>query len=137
MSSVLVLYNFYFSCRVIAAESLTSPDPPLATDPAAVAVATALETSIITATVIAFAAVTITGVNTKNCTCDGQYINNCLHGGHVNVIEHNNKENAFPQVTVSTIISSGAKSSLHAYFEGVTWPLSKALPREAEFMSGP
>ena len=39
------------------------------------------------------------------------------------------------QVTTS-VISSAAKLSLCAYFEGDKWPLSKALPRGNEFLSG-
>jgi hypothetical protein len=39
-------------------------------------------------------------------------------------------------VAVLSIISSTAKLSLHAYFEGVNWPLNKGLPRGAEFSSG-
>ena len=38
------------------------------------------------------------------------------------------------QVTTS-VISSAAKLSLCAYFEGDKWPLSKALPRGNEFLS--
>ncbi len=40
------------------------------------------------------------------------------------------------QVAMSTIITSAAKSSMCEYFEGINWPLNKALPRGAEFMSG-
>jgi hypothetical protein len=36
-----------------------------------------------------------------------------------------------------SIISNAAKSSLCAYFEGVNWPLNKALPKGAEFLNGP
>jgi hypothetical protein len=38
---------------------------------------------------------------------------------------------------VSSVITSAAKISLHAYFEGANWPLNKALPRGAEFLCGP
>ena len=38
---------------------------------------------------------------------------------------------------VSSVISSTAKISLRAYFEGANWPLNKALPRGAEFSCGP
>ncbi len=38
---------------------------------------------------------------------------------------------------MSSVISSAAKISLHAYFEGADWPLNKALPRGAEFLCGP
>jgi hypothetical protein len=38
---------------------------------------------------------------------------------------------------VSSVISSTAKISLCAYFEGANWPLNKALPRGAEFSCGP
>ena len=41
------------------------------------------------------------------------------------------------QVAVVSVISNDAKSSLHAYFEGVNWPLNKALPKGAEFLNGP
>jgi hypothetical protein len=36
-----------------------------------------------------------------------------------------------------SVISIAAKSSLRAYFEGVRWPLNKALPKGAEFLNGP
>ncbi len=38
---------------------------------------------------------------------------------------------------MSFVISSAAKISLRAYFEGANWPLNKALPRGAEFLCGP
>ncbi len=38
--------------------------------------------------------------------------------------------------TTCSIITRAAKTSLHDYFEGVNWPLNKALPRGAEFMCG-
>ncbi len=41
------------------------------------------------------------------------------------------------QVAMSATITSTTKSSLCEYFEGVNWLLNKALPRGAEFMSGP
>jgi hypothetical protein len=41
------------------------------------------------------------------------------------------------QVAVMSVISNAAKSSLHAHFEGVNWPLNKALPKGAEFLNGP
>ena len=41
------------------------------------------------------------------------------------------------QVAVVSVISNAAKSSLRAYFEGVNWPLNKALPKGAEFLNGP
>ncbi len=41
------------------------------------------------------------------------------------------------QVAVVSVISNAAKSSLRAYFEGVNWPLDKALPKGAEFLNGP
>ncbi len=40
-------------------------------------------------------------------------------------------------VAVVSIISNATKSSLRAYFEGVNWPLNKALPKGAEFLHGP
>ena len=41
------------------------------------------------------------------------------------------------QVAVMSVISNAAKSSLRAYFEGVNWPLNKALPKGAKFLNGP
>jgi hypothetical protein len=41
------------------------------------------------------------------------------------------------QVAMLSVISSAAKISLRAYFEGANWLLNKALPRGAEFLCGP
>ena len=41
------------------------------------------------------------------------------------------------QSAVVSVILIAAKSSLRAYFEGVRWPLNKALPKGAEFLNGP
>jgi hypothetical protein len=41
------------------------------------------------------------------------------------------------QVAIVSVISNASKSSLRAYFEGVRWPLHKALPKGAEFLNGP
>jgi hypothetical protein len=41
------------------------------------------------------------------------------------------------QVAVVSVISNAAKSSLHAYFEGVNWHLNKALPKGANFLNAP
>jgi len=35
-----------------------------------------------------------------------------------------------------SVISNAAKSSLGAYFEGVNWPLNKALLKGAKFLNG-
>ena len=45
--------------------------------------------------------------------------------------------NTSVQVAVVSVISNAAKSSLRAYFEGVNWPLNKALPKGAKFLNGP
>ena len=45
--------------------------------------------------------------------------------------------NTLAQAAVVSVISNAAKSSLRAYFEGVRWPLNKALPKGAEFLNGP
>jgi hypothetical protein len=45
--------------------------------------------------------------------------------------------NTSVQAAVLSVISNAAKSSLRAYFEGVSWPLNKALPKGAEFLTGP
>ncbi len=44
--------------------------------------------------------------------------------------------NTSVQVALMSVISNAAKSSLCAYFEGVNWPLNKALPKGAEFLNG-
>jgi len=41
------------------------------------------------------------------------------------------------KVAVESVILNAAKSALRAYFEGVNWPLNKALPKGAEFLNGP
>ena len=46
-------------------------------------------------------------------------------------------ETTSKQDAVSSVISSTAKISLCAYFEGANWPFNKALPRGAEFSCGP
>jgi hypothetical protein len=46
-------------------------------------------------------------------------------------------ETTSKQGAVSSVISSAAKISLRAYFEGAIWPLNKALPKGAEFSCGP
>ena len=45
--------------------------------------------------------------------------------------------NTSVQVAIVSVILNAAKSSLRAYFEGVNWPLNKALPKGAEFLNGP
>ena len=45
--------------------------------------------------------------------------------------------NTLMQAADVSVISNAAKSSLRAYFEGVNWPLNKALPKGAEFLNGP
>jgi hypothetical protein len=44
--------------------------------------------------------------------------------------------NTLVQVAIVSIILNATKSSLCAYFEGVNWPLNKALPKGAEFLNG-
>jgi hypothetical protein len=46
-------------------------------------------------------------------------------------------ENTSVQVAIVSVILNATKSSLHAYFKGVNWPLNKALPKGAEFLNGP
>jgi hypothetical protein len=41
------------------------------------------------------------------------------------------------KVAVMFVISNATKSSLCVYFKGVNWPLNTALPKGAEFLSGP
>ena len=53
-------------------------------------------------------------------------------GDAVEAVKTTSKQDA-----VSSVISSTAKISLRAYFEGANWPLNKALPRGAEFSCGP
>jgi hypothetical protein len=45
--------------------------------------------------------------------------------------------NTSVQVAIMSVIWNAAKSSLLAYFEGVNWPLNKALPKGAKFLNGP
>ena len=41
------------------------------------------------------------------------------------------------KVASVSVILNAAKSALHAYFEGLNWPLNKALPKGAKFLNGP
>jgi hypothetical protein len=40
------------------------------------------------------------------------------------------------QVAIVSVILNATKSSLRAYFEGVNWPLNKALPKGAKLLNG-
>jgi hypothetical protein len=120
----------------IAVESLTLSGHWLAVDPAAVAVLAALETSIIAATIVASAAITVTSANNDNqllagnvasllmavaaslllcaplsiaATAANSDINQELVGG--NVVKG-------AGTTTCSIITRAAKTSLHDYFEG-------------------
>jgi hypothetical protein len=54
-----------------------------------------------------------------------------------NYADYRGAVNTSVQVDVLSVVSNAAKSSLRAYFEGVNWPLNKALPKGAEFLNGP
>ena len=47
----------------------------------------------------------------------------------VNDANNGGEGNTSVQAGVLSVISNAAKSSLRAYFEGVSWPLNKALPK--------
>jgi hypothetical protein len=55
----------------------------------------------------------------------------------VDAADNGGAVNTSAQVAVMFVILNAAKSSLRAYFEGVNWPLNKALPKGAEFLNGP
>ena len=123
---------------VTSAEPLSPSGPELDADPAAIAAAAALEMT-------THASV---GVDTADATADAVAADNkdndsdnvqipppqwpiaAVNGNAVEVAGTTSK-----QVTTS-VISSATKLSLCAYFEGDKWPLSKALPRGNEFLSG-
>jgi hypothetical protein len=73
----------------IAAKSLTSLGPQSAADPAAVAVATVSERSIIATTIIASPAIAIACSDDDGRLCNGHNIDNCLQDRHDNVIVEN------------------------------------------------
>ena len=132
------------SADMAAAAGSSSSIPPSATDLAAVTVAEAsseanthppLSVGIdITATTVTMAA---------NIADDARYdpdIN--VDGGPSpaaldNDADYGGAGNTLVQAAVLFVISNAAKSYLCAYFEGVRWPLNKALPKGAEFLNGP
>ncbi len=67
-------------------------------------------------------------VNVNGGPSPAALMDNADNGGAVNTSV---------QVAVVSVILNAAKSSLRAYFEGVNWPLNKALPKGAKFLNGP
>jgi len=108
--------------------------PPSATDLVAVTIAMALSeanmrppSSVdvdVTATAVTMAADVANGAR-----WDPAVNINTDDGGAVNM--------SMQKVAVVSVILNAAKSALRAYFEGVIWPLNKALPKGAEFLNGP
>ena len=108
-----------------SAEPSSPSGPSLDTDPAAIAAAAALEM-----TTHAFLSVdaTYTTADTAAIYDEDDDSNNVRIPPEV-------AGTTSKQVTTS-VISGATKLSLCAYFEGDKWPLSKALPRGNEFLSG-
>ena len=71
-------------------------------------------------------AVTMAADVTNGARWDPAVNINTDDGGAVNM--------SMQKVAVVSVISNTAKSALHVYFEGVNWPLNKALPKGAEFL---
>ena len=127
--------NFY--CMAIAAELSSLTGPPSAADWSAVSVAAAPETLVAAPIAIATAAagsiITAADAAAVNAT-------DAPVAAPLAAAAGNNDDNAITtskRVAVLSVISSTAKIFLRAYFEGADWPLNKALPRGAEFSSGP
>ncbi len=131
------------SADMAAAAGSSTSIPPSATDLAAITVAAALpETTMhpplsvgvnINATAVTMAA----GVADNACYDPAANVN----GGPSPAALGNNADNGGAgntpvQAAVVSVISNATKSSLRAYFEGVNWPLNKALPKGAEFFNG-
>jgi hypothetical protein len=132
------------SSDLVAAAGSSTSIPPSATDLAAVTIAAALSeanmqppSSVgvnVTATAITMAAAVADdarydpATNVDSGPSPAALGNNADEGGPGNTLV---------QVAVLSVISNATKSSLRAYFEGVNWPLNKALPKGAEFLNGP
>jgi hypothetical protein len=87
--------------------------------------------------------VTATAVTTAADVADDAHYNPSTNvdGGPSPAVLGNDADNggagiSLVQVAVMSVILNATKSSLRAYFEGVNWPLNKALPKGAEFLNG-
>jgi hypothetical protein len=74
--------------EITAKPSLPS-GPPSAADWVAISIATALETRVNAATIIASAAVAVAVTNNDDHLCNGHDVNNPLHDGYEDVIINN------------------------------------------------
>jgi hypothetical protein len=131
------------SFDLVAAAGSSTSIPPLATDLAAVTVATALLEANMRPPSSVRVNVTTTTVTTAADVVDNARYDPAANvdGGPSPAALGNNADNrgagnTFVQVAIMSIISNAVKSSLRAYFEGVHWPLNKALPKGAKFLNG-
>jgi len=118
--------------------------PLLATDPAAVTVASAASETTTYPPLSVNTNVPATAVTTAADVADDAHCNPDANvdGGHSPAVLGDDADdgrvgNTLVQAAVVSVISNAAKSALRAYFEGVHWPLNKALPNGAEFLNGP
>jgi hypothetical protein len=104
-------FQFYrasnFKCMAITTEPSSPSGPPSAADWAVISIAAALETSVTTTAVVAFATVAVTLTNDDDHPRNGHNIDNCLHDGYKDMIidnsppsllflSNNDEGNAFP-----------------------------------------
>jgi hypothetical protein len=118
--------------------------PPSATDLAAVTIAAASSEANTRPPSSVGVNVTATAVTTAADVADNVRCNPAINvdGGPSptalgNDADEGGAGNTSVQAAIVSVISNAAKSSLCAYFEGVNWPLNKALPKGGEFLNGP
>jgi hypothetical protein len=130
------------SSDFVAAAGSSSSIPPSATDLAAVTVAEASSEANTRPPSSVDIDITVTTITAAaNVADDARYdpAINVGGGRSPTAPDNGGAGNTSVQVAVVSVISNSnaAKSSLRAYFEGVNWPLNKALPKGAEFLNGP
>jgi hypothetical protein len=117
---------------------------PLATDQAAVTIAAALLEANTQPPLSVGVDLTATAITMAANVADIAHYDSAANIDHSpspaalgNNTDNRGAGNTLVQVALVSVILNAAKSSLRAYFEGVNWPLNKALPKWAEFLNGP
>jgi hypothetical protein len=130
------------SSDFVAAAGSSSSIPPSATDLAAVTVAKAWSKANTRPPLSVDIDITVTTVTAAANVADDALYDPAVNvggGRSPTAPDNGGAGNTSVQVAIVSVISNSnaAKSSLRAYFEGVNWPLNKALPKGAEFLNGP
>jgi hypothetical protein len=131
------------SSDLVAAAGSSTSIPPSATDLTAITVAAASSEANTQPPSSIGVDITATTMTTAANVADNAHYDPAANvdGGPSPAALGNNADNGgagntLVQVAIVSVILNAAKSSLRAYFEGVNWPLNKALPKGAEFLNG-